>query len=81
MTVLTFVLTFVLTLRPTLSVCSPHFGTDSYRKTANMAPGGGASALGTKPLPIPGSKTPIGVGIYDQLLVVRAADPLIGKVQ
>ncbi|KOO35826.1 hypothetical protein Ctob_010942 [Chrysochromulina tobinii] len=59
----------------------PHFGTASYRKTANMAPGGGASALGTKPLPIPGSKTPIGVGIYDQLLVVRAADPLIGKVQ
>ena len=57
----------------------PHFGTEGYQKVLRMAPGGGASALGTKPMPIPGTKAPVGVGIYDQLLVVRAADPLNGK--
>jgi len=56
-----------------------HFGTDRYQYTQNMAPGGGASALGTKPMPIPGSKTPVGPRIYESLLEVRAADPIMGK--
>jgi hypothetical protein len=53
-----------------------HFGTASYAKARNMAPGGGASALGTAPMPIPGTRAPVGRGLYDSLLVARAADPM-----
>ena len=43
------------------------------------APAGGASALGTKPFEIPGTRTPPGIGIYDSLLVARAADPFTAR--
>jgi len=57
----------------------PHFGTASYAFTVGQAPGGGASALGTKPMPIPGSRTPVARGIYESFLVAKQADPFAGK--
>ena len=57
----------------------PHFGTKGYQDVLRMAPGGGASALGTAPMPVPGKRTPSGTGIYDSHLIARAADPLLHK--
>ena len=54
---------------------TPHFGTDAWWKAQRMAPGGGASALGTAPMPVPGTCTPIGNGIYESHLVAKAVDP------
>ena len=57
----------------------PHFGSQGYATMKHEAPAGGASALGTKPFAIPGTRTPPGIGIYDSLLIARAADPFTGK--
>jgi len=57
----------------------PHFGSNAHAKMRREAPAGGASALGTKPFEIPGTRTPPGIGIYDSLLVARAADPFTAR--
>jgi len=53
----------------------PKFGTESYAKMRNTAPGGGASALGTAPFPMPGSRGSTRLGLYDSL---RLAEKIIG---
>ena len=45
----------------------PKFGTEGYAKMRSTAPGGGASALGTAPLPMPGTRGTTRVGLYDSL--------------
>ena len=45
----------------------PKFGTEGYAKARNTAPGGGASALGTAPFPMPGTRGSKKLGIYDSL--------------
>jgi len=53
----------------------PHIGSAAHASTKREAPAGGASALGTKPFAVPGTRTPQGRGIYDSLLIAKAADP------
>lgn len=55
----------------------PHFGSKALAATRREAPAGGASALGTKPWEIPGTRTPPGIGIYESHLIARAADPFL----
>tara|TARA_B100000795_G_C22618191_1_gene367802 strand:- start:203 stop:700 length:498 start_codon:yes stop_codon:yes gene_type:complete len=43
------------------------FGTEGYAKMRSTAPGGGASALGTAPFPMPGTRGSTRVGLYDSL--------------
>ena len=45
----------------------PKFGTEGYAKMRGTAPGGGASALGTAPFPMPGTRGSTRLGIYDSL--------------
>ena len=52
---------------------TPMFGTAKHQDTKGMAPGGGSSALGTAPMPVPGQRTYEGRGIYQSLEVVRAS--------
>ena len=59
----------------------PHFGSAALAYTRKAAPAGGASALGTKPLEIPGTRTPAGRGIHESLLIAIKADPVVGKQQ
>ena len=57
----------------------PHLSTKSQPSAAlsavrMMAPGGGSSALGTAPMPVPGNKTVSAMPtLYDSLLSVRSA--------
>ena len=57
----------------------PHFGTSSYAEARGYAPSGGAGALGTYPLPVPGKRVFETRGIYESLQLVRAGDPLKQK--
>ena len=52
----------------------PKFGTEAYAKTRGTTPGGGASALGTAPLPMPGTRGSTRLGIYDSL---RLAEKIV----
>ena len=52
----------------------PKFGTETYAKTRGTTPGGGASALGTAPLPMPGTRGSTRLGIYDSL---RLAEKIV----
>ena len=45
----------------------PKFGTEGYAKMRGTAPGGGASALGTAPFPMPGTRGSTRLGIYESL--------------
>jgi hypothetical protein len=42
--------------------------------TQSIAPGGGSSALGTKPMPVPGAKAVPRPGIYETLKVAESMD-------
>ena len=53
----------------------PKFGTESYATMRGTAPGGGASALGTAPIPVPGKKGHTRLGMYDSL---RLAEQIRG---
>ena len=53
----------------------PHFGSEGYADTKARAPGGGASALGTRQLPPPGHKNVPGRTLFESLEVAREADP------
>jgi len=53
----------------------PHFGSAALAVTKGVAPAGGASALGTKPLELPGTRAPVARGLFDSLKLARAADP------
>ena len=53
-----------------------HHGSVAMAKTLRQAPAGGASSLGTKPFEIPGTRTPLGRGLYDSHCIAKAADPL-----
>ena len=46
---------------------TPKFGTDDYANMRGTAPGGGASALGTAPMPVPGTRGSSRLGMYDSL--------------
>jgi len=46
---------------------TPKFGTDGYAQMRGTAPGGGASALGTAPMPVPGTRGSSRLGMYDSL--------------
>ena len=50
----------------------PHNGSAAMAAVQRMAPGGGSSALGTAPMPMPGQRTVTGMGIYQSLEVVRS---------
>ena len=60
---------------PMASEAQSAFDPPRSRDTVRMAPGGGASALGTAPVFIPGARTVEKLGLYESLQLVRDAAP------
>ena len=48
------------------------FGTEAYAKMRGTAPGGGSSALGTAPQPMPGTRGHTRLGIHDSLRLAES---------